>query len=34
MDSHHLTESYGTTLAPFLDQRLLATSTVLRSGGQ
>jgi peptidoglycan/LPS O-acetylase OafA/YrhL len=34
MDSHHLTESYGTTLAPFLEQRLLATSPVLRSGGQ
>jgi peptidoglycan/LPS O-acetylase OafA/YrhL len=30
MDSHHLTQSYGTTLAPFLEQRLLATSPVLR----
>jgi hypothetical protein len=34
LDSHHLTESYGTTLAPFLEQRLLAASPVLRAGGQ
>jgi len=33
MDSHHLTESYASTLAPFLEQRLLATSPVLRAGG-
>jgi hypothetical protein len=34
LDSHHLTESYGTTLAPFLQQRLLATSPALRPAGQ
>jgi hypothetical protein len=31
MDSHHLTQSYGITLAPFLEQRLLAASPVLRA---
>jgi peptidoglycan/LPS O-acetylase OafA/YrhL len=34
MDSHHLTESYATTLGPFLEQRLLATSPVLRADGR
>jgi hypothetical protein len=33
LDSHHLTQTYSITLAPYLEQRLLATSPVLRPGG-
>jgi hypothetical protein len=29
-DSHHLTSSYGQTMTPFVRQRLLAASLVLR----
>jgi peptidoglycan/LPS O-acetylase OafA/YrhL len=34
LDSHHLTETYSQTMGPFLEDRLLAASPVLRAGGQ